>query len=231
MWRMQDGDRILTAAEWALFRIGLSDLWDFIENDIEHDDGLSETGIRVFDTLQPEQKIALLADVGQALCDSTIPTPTHTAANEGAIAAVFATIRLGLEVEMAAAADGDRKFVETRCLIRSAAAEADDRPRRLPSPTRKSQALWSELLQEIEERIFWDTDYAMGDEFLDLPPELAHQLLAQFSIDPEYFTAIPREPSKAELIHDRQTLAQLLGRSIMGAPECREPGRRDRRHS
>jgi hypothetical protein len=69
MWRMHDGDRVLTEAEWALFRVGLEMLWDDIEA------GQSETGIRVFDDLQPEQKLALLSDVGQALRDPAILTP------------------------------------------------------------------------------------------------------------------------------------------------------------
>src|SRR5438105_4382457 len=85
MWRMNSGDRVLSEAEWNLFRVGLEMLWDYIEDDSDEDAGLSETGIRVFDVLQPEQKLALLADVGQALRDPAIPAPDLTAANEGAI--------------------------------------------------------------------------------------------------------------------------------------------------
>src|SRR5262249_46344949 len=60
MWRMNSGDRVLSDAEWNLFRVGLGDLWDSIEDDCVEDGGLSQTGVRVFDSLQPEQKIALL---------------------------------------------------------------------------------------------------------------------------------------------------------------------------
>src|SRR5438105_2299105 len=117
MWRMQDGDRILTEAEWALFRAGLGMLWDFIEDDSDENPCLSESGVRVFDLFQPEQKIALLADVGQALRDPAIPTPRHTAANEGAIAAVFATIRQALEEEIDCASVEDGASAEIRSLL------------------------------------------------------------------------------------------------------------------
>ena len=62
MWRMQDGDRVLTDAEWALFATGLDLLRDSIEADIGAGTDDVDTGIPVFDRLTPEQKQALLAD-------------------------------------------------------------------------------------------------------------------------------------------------------------------------
>src|SRR4051812_7114659 len=100
MWRTNSGDRVLSEAEWNLFRVGLGDLWDHVEDDTRGGGGLSRTGVRVFDGLQPEQKLALLADVGQALRDPAVPAPDLTAANEGAIAAVFAAIQQRLELEI-----------------------------------------------------------------------------------------------------------------------------------
>src|SRR4051794_35516913 len=100
MWRMQDDDRVMNEAEWNLFRVGIEMLWDYIEDERDEEVCLSKTGVHVFDVLQPEQKLALLADVAQALHDPTIPTPQHTAANEGTIAAVFAVLRQALEVEV-----------------------------------------------------------------------------------------------------------------------------------
>src|SRR5437660_1036045 len=100
MWRMQDGDRVLTEAEWTLFSTGLDLLRDFIEEDIHAETNDAETGIAVFDRLTPEQKLALLADTTHALRDPATPMPHHTAANEGAIAAVFSMIRVELEMEL-----------------------------------------------------------------------------------------------------------------------------------
>src|SRR5581483_305273 len=83
MWRMQDANRVLTEAEWALFRTGLDLLRDSIEEDIRAETDDADTGIPVFDRLTPEQKLALLADTAHALRDPAVPMPHHTAANEG----------------------------------------------------------------------------------------------------------------------------------------------------
>src|SRR5262249_44890412 len=100
MWRMQDGDRVLTEAEWALFRTGLDLLRDSVEEDIRAETDDTDTGIAAFDRLTPEQKLALLAGTARALRDPATPAPRHTDANEGAIAAVFSMIRVELETEL-----------------------------------------------------------------------------------------------------------------------------------
>jgi hypothetical protein len=214
MWRMQDGDRVLTEAEWALFRVGLDALWDYIEDDRKEQAGLSDTGVRVFDALQPEQKLALLADVGQALRDPAIPTPHHTAANEGAIAGVFAMVRQALEQEIDLGAEEKQGETQVRSLLLAAAKDSDEQPEALPALTEEDVEAWDGVLETIEDRIFWDADYEMGDEFLDRPPEVSRELLARMTIDSEYFTAIPREPDEAGLAAVRQSLARLLGRPV-----------------
>ncbi len=214
MWRMETGDRILTEPEWNLFRVGLEMLWDYIEDDSDEDPGLSETGVRVFDVLQPEQKLALLADVAQALRDPATPIPRHTAANEGAVAAVFAVIRQALEEEIAFSHDEGTDSTEVRGLLLATAAESDEQPDDLPSLADEDGEEWDLVLEAIEDRILWDRDYEMGDEFLDQPPEAGQELHLLAGVDPDYFTAIPREPDEAEMIAVRQALARLLGRPV-----------------
>src|SRR5262249_6919088 len=100
MWRMQTGNRVLTAAEWGVFRAGLDQLRDYIEQDTADQTDHTETGIAVFDALTAEQKLALLAEVALALREPSVPTPRHTAANEGAIMAVLVTFREMLQAEV-----------------------------------------------------------------------------------------------------------------------------------
>src|SRR4051812_10684455 len=118
---MQDADRVLTDAEWALFRTGLDLLRDSIEEDIRAETDDTDTGIPVFDRLTPEQKLALLADTAHALRDLTIPTPHHTAANEGAIAAVFSMVLVELETELDIAGM-EEKPTEIRRMLRAVCA-------------------------------------------------------------------------------------------------------------
>jgi hypothetical protein len=212
MWRMRDGNRVLTEVEWSLLRIGLALLQDSIEEDIRSDADDADTGIPVFDRLTPEQKLALLADTAQALRDPAIPMPRHTAANEGAIAAVFSMIRDDLETELdiAGIKDDEEKPTSTRRLLRAVCEESEERETPLPDETATDAEEWEWLLEEFEERIFWDTDFAMGDEFLDSPPDEARENLRRLGIDPDYYLAMPDEPGEAGLIAARNVLARLL---------------------
>jgi hypothetical protein len=211
MWRMEEGDRVLTEAEWALFAAGLDLLLDFIEEDISAATDDTETGVVVFDRLTPEQNLALLADVASALRDPSVPTPPHTAVNEGAIMAVFFTLRMELEAELDAAGGDEAPATAIRRLLLAACADSDDREEPLPDLNSLGLAPWNWLVEEIEGRIFWDYDFAMGDEFLDLPPKEARAKLVEFGIDPDYYLAVPDEPDERGLTVARQTLARLLG--------------------
>jgi hypothetical protein len=215
---MQDGDRVLSEAEWALFRTGLDLLRNAIEDDIEAQTDHSDAGVRVFDRLTPEQKLALLADTARALRDAAIATPRHTAVNEGTIAAVFSLIRAELEAEFDIATweGNDERPTEIRRLLRAVGDESAEREEPLPAEAFTGAEEWDWLLEEFEGRIFWDADYEMGDEFLDLPRDEVRAKLQFYGIDPDYYLTVPDEPDEAGLVAARQTLARLLDLPVPG---------------
>ena len=59
MWWCPEGQRVLRGAEWDLFRVGLSTLWDDIESSGDDEDP-GTTGIKAFDNL-PRMGTALPA--------------------------------------------------------------------------------------------------------------------------------------------------------------------------
>src|SRR4029077_15619055 len=59
-----------------------------------------ETGVGVFDRLQPAAKLAMLALVGTALGDENESCPELTALTEGTFGAVYAAIRQLIEFEI-----------------------------------------------------------------------------------------------------------------------------------
>jgi hypothetical protein len=202
----------LTEAEWALFRAGLDLLRDGVEGDISAGTDDTETGVPVFDRLTPEQKLALLSDTAHALREPSVPTPAHTAANEGAVMAVLNTLRGMVEAELDEAADSDNGGpAALRLLLRAVAGESDGRVGKLPSPTRSAFEVWEHVLDDLRDRLLWDNDFNLGDEFLDLPPDEARAQLRALRIDPGYYRAVPPEPGDAGLTAARQTLARLLG--------------------
>ena len=215
MWRMHDGNRVLTDAEWEVFATGLDLLRDFIESDISAGEDDTDTGVPAFDRLTAEQKLALLADVAAAVRDPAVPMPRHTAANEGAIMAVFHTARDMLETEIdAATTPGGGTGSEVRRAILAACPPAEDREEPLPDLTSTDPDAWDWLLEEIESRVFWDYDFDLGDEVLDLPPDQARVVLEGAGIDPDYFLAVPAEPDERGLTAARKTLARLIGLAV-----------------
>lgn len=210
MWRMQDNDRVLSNPEWALFKIGLKLLWDMIEEDIREEVNNVDTGIPVFDVLTPEQKLALIANIADALRNSEIPSPIHTAANEGAIAAVFSLLKVELESELEIASLNVQceNPTELRQLLLAVGKEGELKPLPIESSTDHDEWIW--LIMEFEERIFWDADFEMADDFLDLPHKKAKKMLNTFGIDADYYLSVPDDPNHEGQTAARQTLALLL---------------------
>src|SRR5262249_8916572 len=77
---------------------------------------------------------------------------------------------------------------------------------------------WEGLLECLESRLFWDSDYAMGHPFLDVDPDQARALMDSMGIDPDYYLALPPDPDDDELDDVRRTLREVTGR-----PEPQEP--------
>src|SRR5215207_9979609 len=171
MWRTPGGERVLTAGEWALLRAGLARAWDAVEAARDTPGGPGPTGVRVFDSLQHGQQIGLLALVGRGLSGARVPAPPLTAATEGAVAAVFAVLRAGLDLDLAAAGLPGFDPTGVRRLILGAVADAGGRDDPPPAVTESDPGEWELLLEELQSRLFWDADWEMADDFLDLSPE------------------------------------------------------------
>jgi hypothetical protein len=207
VWHTPAGDRVLSPGEWALVRAALGLAWDAVEVAAEAGTG-GATGARAFDVLQPGQQVALLALVGTALSDPSVPSPPLTAATEGAVAAVLAQVRTDLELEFDA---GDS--TACRRLILAAVGEGAGREYPLPAPTVSDPDEWEILIDEVEARLLWDSDYELGDLFLDRPTAETRADMVLHGIDPDYFLAVPDDPGPAGLAAARQTLAVLTGRA------------------
>jgi hypothetical protein len=220
MWWASSGERVLRGAEWELFREGLSCLWDDVEVS-EEEDGLGTTGLAVFDDLPKAERLALLATVAKGLTDEDEPCPDLTALTEGTVAAIFAHIRYHVEVEIElqeeAIASGSSGRARSRSLREMALASADqvgiDRGPLRADSGRHAPAEWSDLIDELRDRILWDDrDYLAGDTFLDLDPAVDDALKEQLGIAEDYFSAPPLEPTLAGLEEIRASLRRICRR-------------------
>lgn len=102
-------------------------------------------------------------------------------------------VREEIEMKLDEHQDGLATFWRTRVLaaVREAGA-AGDEP--LPAGTCIDTDEWDFLVDCLEELVLWDTDYAMGETFLDTDPDVSRELMARMTIDPDYFTFPAPDP-------------------------------------
>jgi hypothetical protein len=127
MWWTPGGERVLRGAEWDLFREGLDGIWSWVEESMD-DPELFSSGVEAFDRLQPNQKLALLALVGNALKDEAEPRPELTAHTEATVAAIFHHIvdQVVFEIEMAPEFGVDEEGTLWRHLVLAAYHETEE---------------------------------------------------------------------------------------------------------
>ena len=97
MWWTPDGERILQGAEGRLFRDALGMIVDMVRDDAE---GLWQFGAPPFDKLQPNQKLAVLAEVGSALLCEDQSMPRLTAGSEATMGTVYEVTQFMVEMEI-----------------------------------------------------------------------------------------------------------------------------------
>jgi hypothetical protein len=212
MWWTPEGERVLRGAEWELFREGLSRVWEFVEDEISGDD-LSSWGVAVLDDLLPNQKLALLALVGEALRQKNVPCPQLTAPIEAIIAVIFDNIRASMEMEIAL--EGDRAEKEAqffwRRLILHTCSEVDEPwgEDPLPDETCDDVEEWGILIDCFAERILWDYDFAMARDFLDAYPDVARSKKEGMGIPQDYFSHVAPDPTEEQLVGIRRKLREI----------------------
>jgi hypothetical protein len=240
VWRTQLGERVLRGGEWELFREGVSVLWDLIEDSPEDDP--YPTGVVTFDRLQRNQKLVLLATVGHALRDGDVPSPKLTALTEGTVAAVFrhildmtlseiemgdASDAPGFDEELVAESKSWRHLVVAACRAamkpqtkKSRHTETVDKAASLeswwegplPDETSEDEECWTFVVEWLSDRILWDSDYEMEDEFMDTDPVESGPKRELLGIGEEYFSDVAPDPSDSQMETIRRTLRDVCDR-------------------
>jgi hypothetical protein len=217
VWITALGNRVLRGAEWELFRVGLSTLWDDIESQ-EDDEEPGTTEVQGFDRLTRPQRLALLSQVAKGLHDRREPCADLTAFNEAAVAAVFAQVRYLVWVEIDGQRSGFGAFSRDRAgrpRERVLAAIRQVEPVRradLPKASSTDYSRWSDIIRTMLFRILDDIDYLAADIFLDMPPSRSRSLKGMLGIPEDYFSTAPHSPAGRELELVRADLRRTCAR-------------------
>jgi hypothetical protein len=194
MWRTECGERILQGAEAIVFAETLSSLLDEAIMGTLDD---YELGIECFDGLTFGQRISTLATIGNGLLREDVPPIDLTAVVEGAIAAVFQHLKYQIIYEI----DVPELRSSWRELVVAARKETEGVD--IPAPTCVDAKEWDFEVEQLADRILWDSDYEDGHLYLDQSPEKSQWLKYMTRIPDYYFMAI------ADDLTDDEAKAQI----------------------
>jgi len=181
MWRTECGERILEGAEAVVFAETLSSLLDeAILSKFED----YESGVVCFDNLTYGQKVSVLATIGNGLFKKDVSPVELTSVVEGAIAAVFQSLKDSIIFEI----DEPEFGTYWRELVIAARKEMEGED--IPAASCTDIEEWDLEVEELSDRILWDADYECGPLFMDHPPEMTQWLKDMARIPDNYYTTI-----------------------------------------
>lgn len=201
MWHTSDGDRTLVGAEAALIRAAVADMIDSLRDEA---DGLIDEypcGVKLFDELSWQQRLALLARVANALLDVKVRAPELTAVNEATVAALYAHVNRNLAIELDEAKDRglpeDYDKYYWRRLIAACQGEPNDEF--YVKWKSANSGDWAVLVETLQDQILWDADWDMPELFMDEEPEVSQDRKDQLGILDDYYTDLAPDLRDADV--------------------------------
>lgn len=212
MWHTSKGDRTLSGAEAQLIRELIAFVHDEITIALDQDDPY-ESGVALFDDLQPTQQLALLLEIGSALLDESRPVLELTAVREAAVYALFCSLHSMIEIEIDLGRLDGKSNYQMRSLA-IAAIEYSFSPEELRSlrdqsmiPDLASNDIdeWQFLIESLADRILWDRDFDLEYLMIDQNPENANTMKRLLGIDGDHYAHVAPDPKTDQLgpIHEQ----------------------------
>ncbi len=203
IWWTPDGEWILQGAEGQLSREALGMIVDMVRDDNE---GLWQFAAPPFDKLQPNRKLAVLAQVGTALLCKDQPMPQLTVVLEAAVGAVYEATRLLVEMEIDQPAEWRespswRKLVLAACWERGIEDLLDAQSEDLDE--------WEVLVSSLAGEVLWDEDWKDSESLLDADPKASWAVKELLGIDEDYYIAVPPDSTDEEMEGVWTTLLEL----------------------
>lgn len=233
MWHTSRGDRTLSGSEAKLIANAVETMIDalllHIDVDWVDEGGVYQTGITLFDSLTPSQRIVVLHDVTKHLLTETEETLPLSALVEASVAAIFVEVRDQVAIEIGLYRDdlpaSNPPSLVWRQSVRNAfedviqkASEAAEGVEWEPSPEDLEMpevgcneiVEWERLIDSLADSILWDRDFEMADSFLDADPDHSQARRELLGIDDEYFLQVPDDPPSYEAMRLASMTRQIV---------------------
>ena len=217
MWHTSRGDRTLIGDEAALICRAIDEMVSalvmYVHEDFEERATDCDSGIVIYDTCTPSQRIAMLHQVSAFLLRETEDALPLNALMDATVAAIFVEIRdqvaieidLGNKLDVLFSVKGDsavtqrcswREMVRTvhlRCFDQQYDLEYQGDQEDIPDSQCEELFRWERLITDLSELSLWDRDFELAESFLDLDPGVSEHRRRLLGIDEHYFSAVPGE--------------------------------------
>jgi hypothetical protein len=192
MWETTSGVKALEGAESKLIRNTIYDLIDLIRATKSLQQSAS-VGVALFDELSWEQQLVMLLKVARQLLDPTLPPLPKSALMDATVAAIYAQLRSGVQVDIDFQQQGmdedDDNMGRRREIIDALNQCLPDRAPLNPASVDGDQ--WDAAVESLRDGVLPDEDWNLESLSLDLSPEQASELKTTLGIEKDYFIDIP----------------------------------------
>ena len=231
MWATSQGDRTLIGHQGSLVLGAIGYLRDMITVGVEIDEP-HQTGVAIFDALQPTQQLAILHQVAFGLLDNQTPMPQLNSVREATVYVLFRELRSLVEIELDMSRIAGPPHHEVRLAILKAYqegskelpewGEASEFQGKLSDPVTDEQPLtadvveidrWFEILETLADQILWDRDFELEEVFADQDPERVESVKHVMGINEDYFRVPAPDAFSDEYLRlDRDLIALTSAR-------------------
>jgi len=219
MWATSQGDRTLRADEAQLVLTSVGYLHDMITSGVDLGEPY-ETGVVMFDTLQPTQQMAILHEVAHGLLDEQTPLVELTAVREATVYAIYCELVSLVQIELDLSAQSKPSFDSRARIIRvcehfeQQRSQWDD-PESTQSVEFDPPALqcddidqWIRVIELLADQVLWDRDFELEEAFADHDPEKIKAIKRYMGINEDYFAVAAPDANSQEYM---QLHRELIG--------------------
>lgn len=179
-----------------------------------------QTGVAMFDALQPTQQMAILHEVAHGLLDEQTPLVELTAVREATVYAIFCELESLVEIEIDLS-QGSQTDVDTRERILRSCEHFENQRSQWDDELEPTQAVdfdppalhcddiqqWSRVIELLADQVLWDRDFLLEEAFADHDPQKVKAIKRYMGINEDYFAvAAPDADSQQYLQLHRELI-------------------------
>lgn len=221
MWQTSHGDRVLEGAEAIAFMEAVGYLRDMVLTSIETNVSY-QTGVGLFDSLQPTQQLVALHQVVTGLIEPDVEAPELSAILEATVYAVYHELFCLVQIEIDCCQMDDEFCSMLRSKVLAACRAPIETegswtlefepPNDLPAHDCDQYEPWREVTEQLANRVLWDRDFELESLIADKDPVETAAIKEYLGISPDYFAIAAPDVLSTEFCRIDRELVNIRNR-------------------